>query len=80
MGLYPAGSVLLTESNHVVLAVSPNPSDLRRPFCRVLVRPDGTTLPDDVEETWDPMSQSEVVLRVLRPEETTIDAQERLAA
>jgi HD-GYP domain-containing protein (c-di-GMP phosphodiesterase class II) len=80
VGLYPAGSVLLTQSNHVVLALSPNPNDLRRPFCRVLVRPDGTPVPEDVEETWDPMPQAEGVLRVLRPEETTIDAQERLAA
>jgi HD-GYP domain-containing protein (c-di-GMP phosphodiesterase class II) len=80
VGLYPAGSMLLTQSNHVVLAVSPNPNDLRRPFCRVLVCPDGTPVPEDVEETWDPMPQSEGVLRVLRPEEITIDAQERLAA
>ena len=80
VGLYPAGSMLLTRSNHVVLAVSPNPLDLRRPACRVLVRPDGTPLPDDVEEMWDPMPAHESVLRVLRPEETTIDAQERLAA
>jgi len=80
VGLYPAGSVLLTGSNHVVLAVSPNPDDLRRPACRVLVRPDGTPVPEDAEVTWDPMPQDESVLRVLRPEETTIDAQERLAA
>ena len=80
VGLYPAGSVLLTRTNHVVLAVSPNPNDLRRPCCRVLVRPDGTPLPEDVEETWDPMPAHECVQRVLRPEDTTIDAQERLAA
>jgi hypothetical protein len=80
VGLYPAGSVLLTRSNHVVLGVSPNPGDLKRPYCRVLVRPDGTALPEDVEETWDPMPQSDGVVRVLRPEETAIDAQERLAA
>jgi HD-GYP domain-containing protein (c-di-GMP phosphodiesterase class II) len=80
VGLYPAGSMLLTESSHVVLATSPNPADLRRPHCRVLVRPDGTALPEDVEETWNPMPQGESVVRVLRPEETTMDAQERLAA
>ena len=80
VGLYPAGSMLLTHSNHVVLAVSPNPNDLRRPFCRLLVRPDGVAVPEDAEETWDPMSEGESVLRVLRPEETTIDAQELLAA
>ncbi|HVP14506.1 MAG TPA: HD domain-containing phosphohydrolase [Terriglobales bacterium] len=80
VGLYPAGSMLLTGSNHVVLAVSPNPRDLRRPHCRVLVRPDGTPVPEDIEEPWDPMSDEESVLRVLRPEETTLDAQELLAA
>ena len=80
VGLYPAGSMLLTQSNHVVLSVSPNPDDLRRPYCRVLVWPDGTPLPEDAEVTWDPMPPEESVQRVLRPEETTIDAQERLAA
>jgi HD-GYP domain-containing protein (c-di-GMP phosphodiesterase class II) len=80
VGLYPAGSVLLTRSNHVALSVSPNPADLRRPFCRVLVRPDGTALPDDLEEIWSPMPATDAVTRVLRPEETTVDAQERLAA
>jgi HD-GYP domain-containing protein (c-di-GMP phosphodiesterase class II) len=80
VGLYPAGSMLLTESNHVVLAISPNPADLRRPVCRVLVRPDGTPLPEDVEELWDPMPVQESVRRVLRPEDTSIDTQERIAA
>ncbi len=80
IGLYPAGSVLLTRSNHVVLAVSPNPGDLRRPFCRVLVRPDGTEVPEDADETWDPMPATESVLRVLRPEEIAVDTQELLAA
>ncbi len=80
VGLYPAGSMLLTDSNHLVLAVSPNPADLRRPVCRVLVRPDGTPVPEDAEETWSPMPAAERVVRVLRPEETTIDAQELMAA
>jgi HD-GYP domain-containing protein (c-di-GMP phosphodiesterase class II) len=80
VGLYPAGSMLLTRSNHVVLATSPNPKDLRRPHCRVLVRPDGTPLPAEPEVPWDPMPEHESVVRVLCPEETTIDAQERLAA
>jgi HD-GYP domain-containing protein (c-di-GMP phosphodiesterase class II) len=80
VGLYPAGSMLLTHSNHVVLAISPNPEDLRRPYCRLLVRPDGTAVPEDTEETWDPMPASESVQRVLRPEELQLDAQELLAA
>ena len=69
VGLYPAGTVLLTESNHVVLSLSPNPKDLRRPHCRVLVLPDGTVLPEDQVTTWDPMSPGETAVRVLEPED-----------
>jgi HD-GYP domain-containing protein (c-di-GMP phosphodiesterase class II) len=69
VGLYPAGSVLLTESNHVVLSISPNPNDLRRPHCRLLIQPDGAVLPEDQIEMWDPMPDTQTVLRVLRPED-----------
>jgi putative nucleotidyltransferase with HDIG domain len=69
VGLYPAGSVLLTESNHVVLSISPNPGDLRRPHCRLLIQPDGAVLPEDQIEMWDPMPETQTVLRVLRPED-----------
>ena len=69
VGLYPAGTVLLTESNHVVLSLSPNPNDLRRPNCRVLVRPDGAVLPEDEVVTWDPMPPNETAVRVLEPED-----------
>lgn len=80
VGLYPAGSVLLTESGTVVLAVSPNRDDVRRPFCRVLVRPDGASEPDEGGELWSPMPETEQVLRVLRPEEHNVDVGEKLAA
>ena len=46
----------------------------------LVVDPTSPALPEDVEEIWDPMPQSDGVVRVLRPEETTIDAQEQLAA
>ncbi len=69
VGLYPAGTVLLTESNHVVLSVSPNPKDLRRPHCRVLVNPDGSVLPESEVVTWDPMPPEETAVRVLEPED-----------
>ena len=69
VGLYPAGTVLLTESNHVVLSLSPNPSDLRRPHCRVMVRPDGSVLSDEEVVSWDPMPPSETAVRVLEPED-----------
>ena len=79
-GLYPAGSVLLTESGWMVLAISPNPNDLRRPHCRVLVRPDGSAPPDDAPEHWDPMPENEQVVKVLRPEEHAHKTGELLAA
>ena len=69
VGLYPAGTVLLTASNHVVLSLSPNPGDLRRPHCRVIVRPDGTVVPEDQSEVWDPMPATESVIKVLSPED-----------
>jgi HD-GYP domain-containing protein (c-di-GMP phosphodiesterase class II) len=80
VGLYPAGSVLLTESGTVVLSLSPNPHDIRRPNCRVLVRPDGSLAPEDHPETWHPMPAHENVVRVLRPEEAPVVTGELLAA
>jgi HD-GYP domain-containing protein (c-di-GMP phosphodiesterase class II) len=74
VGLYPAGTVMLTKSNHVVLSVSPNPEDRRRPHCRVLVHPDGTTPPEEQPEMWDPMPATESVARVLQPEEHAVPA------
>jgi HD-GYP domain-containing protein (c-di-GMP phosphodiesterase class II) len=79
VGLYPAGSVMLTASNHVALSLSPNPADLRRPHARILVRPDGSSPSEDAPELWDPMPATETVERVLQPEEHP-GAQEMLAA
>ncbi len=80
VGLYPAGSVLVTRSQHVVLSMSPNHADLRRPNCRVLARPDGTVVPEEPGEWWNPMPPEEEVVRVLRPEEVQMDTREHLAA
>lgn len=80
VGLYPAGTVLQTASHHVVLVTSPNPKDVARPHCRVLVRPDGSTPPEDAPERWDPMPDSEHARRVLRPEEHAHDTGGLLAA
>jgi len=80
VGLYPAGSVLHTDSGHVVLSISPNHQDARRPYCRVLVRPDGTAPPEDQPEEWTPMPPERSVVRVLRPEEYAFNTAEQLAA
>jgi HD-GYP domain-containing protein (c-di-GMP phosphodiesterase class II) len=80
VGLYPAGTVLLTDSGHTALSLSPNPADLRRPFCRVLARPDGQVPGEREVQTWDPMPQEERVARVMRPDEFQGNAADLLAA
>jgi HD-GYP domain-containing protein (c-di-GMP phosphodiesterase class II) len=80
VGLYPAGSMLQTESGHMVLSLSPNVSDLRRPHCRVLVLPDGTVVPEEEAILWTPMPETERVVRVLRPDEYQLSTGEMLAA
>lgn len=80
VGLYPAGTVLQTESNHLVIVTAPNPKDVTRPFCRVLVHPDGGTPAADAPEFWEPMPETERARRVLKPEEHPPDTREALAA
>lgn len=80
VGLYPAGTVMHTATGAVVLALSPNPNDPTRPFCRVLVRADGSTPADDAPELWSPMPAEERVERVIHPEEHKAPTRELLAA
>ena len=80
VGLYPAGTVMVTASNTAVLSVAPNHDDLLRPSCRVLVRADGSVEPEEGGEAWNPMPASESVVRVLAPEDLQINIQEYLAA
>lgn len=80
VGLYPPGTLLQTESGHVVMSEIPNSSDPRRPDCRVLRRPDGSQPPDDPPVRWEPMPPEEHVVRVLRPEEWRGDVPTPLAA
>jgi HD-GYP domain-containing protein (c-di-GMP phosphodiesterase class II) len=80
VGLYPAGSVMQTDSGHIVLAMSPNPADVRRPMCRLLVHPDGTPAPDENAELWNPMPPECNVVRVLKPEDHPFATSEYLAA
>lgn len=80
VGLYPPGSAMLTNSGHMVLSLSPNPRDLARPHCRVLVRPDGVPEPEEGGPTWSPMPPDVQVARVLRPEDLQVNTAEFLAA
>ncbi|MBI1796200.1 MAG: HD domain-containing protein [Candidatus Eisenbacteria bacterium] len=80
VGLYPAGSVLVTDTGHVALALSPNPEDPRRPFCRLLTWPDGRAVDAAEADAWSPMPKDVRVVRVLRPEEHELATQDALAA
>ncbi|HEY6866718.1 MAG TPA: HD-GYP domain-containing protein, partial [Candidatus Eisenbacteria bacterium] len=80
VSLYPAGTVLRTESGRVVLSLSPNRADLERPFCRVLQRADGTVPDASAPETLDPMPSDDRVVQVLRPGEHDYPIDELLAA
>lgn len=80
VSLYPAGTVLQTQSGHVVLSLSPNSEDVLRPNVRVLVRPDGSAPTEEAPELWQPMPKNESVSRVLKPEEHQAATQELLAA
>ena len=80
VGLYPAGTVMFTASGCLVLSQSPNPDDLARPHCRLLVHPDGRAEPEEGGVTWSPMPPEEQVARVLRPEDLTMNTAESLAA
>jgi len=80
VGCYPAGTAMITESDHVVLSLSPNPDDLGRPHCRVLLRPDLSVPEPASPELWEPMPVTEKVARVLTPEEFTVDTKLLLAA
>jgi hypothetical protein len=80
VGLYPAGTLLQTDSGHVVLALSPNPKDVSRPVVRVLLHPDGSAAPTNPPEEWTPMPRAQSVKRVIQPEEVSVNTAEQLAA
>lgn len=80
VGLYPAGTVMLTRSGYLVLSMSTNTDDLRRPHCTVLARPNGTMPTDEHSRTWDPMPADETVARVVPPDEFEASVDQLLAA
>jgi hypothetical protein len=69
-----------THSGHVVMSLSPNPKDLRRPFCRVIARPGDREWDVASDLRWDPMPESEQVASVIAPEEHGLTVDELLAA
>ena len=67
VGLFPAGTLLQTESGHTVLSLNNDREDLRRPHCRVVAYPDGSHALDGRPEIWEPMPRHEAVARVVPP-------------
>jgi HD-GYP domain-containing protein (c-di-GMP phosphodiesterase class II) len=78
VGLYPAGTLMRTESGRVLLSLAPNSEDPRRPLCREL-----TTPPTEEGAPIAPnglLDAHERVVRVLAPEEVDVDVEDHLAA
>lgn len=80
IGLYPAGTIMLTPSGYMVLSMNPNGADPARPHCKVLSRPDGTMPPESETALWEPMPPDESVARVVLPEEFDFEVDRLLAA
>ena len=81
VGLYPAGSVMLTAVGPRGAERQPEPrTTCGRPFCRVLLRPDLSMPGPGSPEVWDPMPDDEQVARTLDPEEFPVDTNALLAA
>ncbi len=80
VGLYPAGTLIQTESGHTALSLNNDREDLRRPHCRVLAYPDGRHALEGRPEIWEPMPRHESVARVVPPEEFEAEIDRLLAA
>jgi HD-GYP domain-containing protein (c-di-GMP phosphodiesterase class II) len=78
VGLYPAGTLLRMESGRLMLSISPNADDPRRPLCREL-----TTASAGAEASTEPgvvLDANDRVVRVLAPEDVGVDVEDHLAA
>ncbi len=80
VGLYPPGALLVLDSGHVVLSLTPNPENPRCPVVRVVLQPGGSLASQDPPEDWNPLPAECRVERVLPPEEAVAETQEYLAA
>ena len=78
VGLYPAGTLLRTESGRLLLSVAPYSTDPGRPICRELTTgPQIEAAPPSADA---PLNEHERVSRVLAPEDLGVDVEALLAA
>ncbi len=81
VGLYPAGTVFVTESGRIMLSVAPNSADPRRPFCRELVGEVFEETAEIAAQAIDtPLPPEERAVHVIAPEEFYVDVEGLLAA
>jgi HD-GYP domain-containing protein (c-di-GMP phosphodiesterase class II) len=78
VGLYPAGTLLRLESGRVLLSITPNPDDPRRPVCREV--PTGPEVAEAAQVADALLDEHERVSRVLAPEDVEVDVETLLAA
>jgi HD-GYP domain-containing protein (c-di-GMP phosphodiesterase class II) len=80
VGLYPAGTLMRSDSGRLLLSIHPNLDDPQRPVCReLLLGPDGTISPAPVSADA-PLGEHERVTHVLAPEEVEVNVESLLAA
>lgn len=81
VGLYPAGTVFVTDHGRIMLSVAPNSDDPRRPLCRELA---GDVQEDEAEllaQAGDvPLPADECVAQVIPPEQFFVNVEGLLAA
>lgn len=81
VGLYPTGTVFVTDAGRIMLSVAPNSADPRRPVCREL---GGDVQEQSIEflaQAGDaPLPADERVVKVMAPEEFEVDVESLLAA
>ena len=81
VGLYPAGTVFLTDTGRIMLSVAPNSADPRHPVCRELAGDVQEELADEQIQAGDePLPADEHVANVIPPEEFFVDVEGLLAA
>jgi HD-GYP domain-containing protein (c-di-GMP phosphodiesterase class II) len=81
VGLYPAGTVFVTDAGRIMLSVGPNSADPRRPICRELAGDvHEETAEIQAEGTDTPLPPEERVVHVIPPEEFYVDVEGLLAA
>ena len=75
VGLYPAGTVFLTDTGRMMLSIAPNSADPRRPICREL---SGVVNAEITHTPEAPLTPNEKVMSVIPPEQLDVDIEDLL--